>query len=63
MSSIYPPLVSPGVPHIPIDRFGNLYATVSGTGIGLGAVDSDTNVRDRLAIAGLHGRVARMKPC
>ena len=61
MSASYPALVGPGVPQLPVDRFGNLYAIVSGTGTGLGVADLDTNVRERLAIAGLHGRVARMK--
>ena len=56
-------LVGPGVPQLPVDMFGNLYATASGTGPGLAVVDLDTNVRDRLTIAGLHGRVARMKRC
>ena len=60
MSVIYPALAGPGVPQLLEDRFGNLYATVSGTGPGL---DLDTNVKDRLAIAGLHGRVARIKHC
>ena len=40
------------LPQLPLDRFGNLYATVSGTGPGLGVVDLDTNVDDRLIIAG-----------
>ena len=61
MSATYPALTGPGVPQLPVDRFVNLYATVSGTGHGLGVVDVDTNMRDRLAIAGLH--VARMKHC
>ena len=52
MSATYPALVGPGVPQLPLDRFGNLYATVSGTGHGLGVVDLDTNVDDRLVIAG-----------
>ena len=28
-------LVGPGVPQLPLDRFGKLYPTVSGTGPGL----------------------------
>ena len=52
MSATYPALVGPGVPQLPLERFGNLYATVSGTGPGLGVVDLDTNVDDRLVIAG-----------
>ena len=52
MSATYPALVGPGVPQLPLDRFGNLYATVSGTGPGLGVVDLDTNVDDILVIAG-----------
>ena len=63
MSATYLALVGPGVPLLPLDRFDNLYATVPGTGHGLGVVDLDTNVRDRLAIAGLHVGVARMKRC
>ena len=63
MSATYPALVCPGVPQLPLDRFGNLYTTVSGAGPGLGVVDLDTNMRDRLAIAGLHVGVARMKRC
>ena len=51
MSATYPALVGPGVPQLPVDRFGNVYATASGTGPALGVVDSDTYVRDRLAIA------------
>ena len=47
-------------PQLPEDTFGNLYATVSGTGPEL---DLDTNVKDRLTIADLHGRVTRMKLC
>ena len=61
MSATYPALVGPGVPQLLVDRFGNLYATVSGTGPGLGVVDLDTNVICRLVISGLHGRVATMK--
>ena len=56
-------LVGPVVPQLPLDRFGNLYATVSCTGLRLGVVDLDTDVRDRLAIGGLHIGVARMKRC
>ena len=56
-------LVDPSIPQLPLDRFGNLYATVSGTGHGLGVVDLGTNVTDRLGIAGLHDGVARMKRC
>ena len=52
MSATYPFLVGPGVPQLPLDRFGNVYATVSGTGAGRGVVDLDTNVGDRLVIAG-----------
>ena len=63
MPVTYPALVGLGVPQLLVDRFGNLYTTVSGTGPGLGVVDLDTNVIYRLAIAGLHGRVARMKRC
>ena len=63
MSATYLALVGPGVPLLPLDRFDNLYATVPGTGHGIGVVDFDTNVRDRLAIAGLHVGVARMKRC
>ena len=63
MSATAPALVGPGVPQLPLDRFGNLYATVSGTGPGLGVVDWETNVRDKLAIASLHGRIARIKRC
>ena len=44
--------VGPGVPQLPVDRFGNLYATVSGTGPGQGVVDLDSNVRDRFVIEG-----------
>ena len=51
---------SPGVPQLPVDRLGNVYTTVSGTGPGLGVVDSDTNMGNRLAIAALHDRVAMM---
>ena len=61
MSATYPALPCPGVPQLPLDRFGNLYTTVSGAGPGLGVVDLDTNMRDRLA--GLHVGVARMKRC
>ena len=50
MSATYPALVSPSVPQLPLDRFGNLYPTVSGTWPGLGVVDLDTNVIYRLAI-------------
>ena len=52
----YPALVGTRVPQLPVDMFANLYATVSCTGAGLGVVDWDTNVRYRLAIAGMHGR-------
>ena len=52
MSDTYPTVVGPDVPQLPLDRFGNLYATVSGTGHGLGVVDLDNNVDDRLVIAG-----------
>ena len=55
MSASYQALVGPGVPQSPLDRFGNLDATLSGTGLGL--------VRDRFAIAGLHVGVTRMKRC
>ena len=58
MSATYPALVCPGVPHLPLNRVGNLYTTVSGAGPGLGVVDLDTNMRDRLAIAGVHVGVA-----
>ena len=32
MSATYPALFGPHVPQLPVDRFGNGYATVSGTG-------------------------------
>ena len=53
MSTTYPALVA------------QVYHSYSGTGPGLhvGVVDLDTNVTDRLAIAGLHDGVARMKSC
>ena len=60
MSATYSARAGTGVPQLAVDRFGNLY-TVSGTGSGLGVVDSETNVRDRLVIARVHGRLARMK--
>ena len=42
----YTAFVGPSVPQLPLDRFGNLYATVSGTGSGLlGVVDPENNYR------------------
>ena len=49
MSATYPAFVGLGVPQLLLDRFGNLYATVSGAGPGLCVVDLDTN-----NIAGFH---------
>ena len=63
MSAPYLALVGPGVPLLPLERFGNLYVTVPSTGHGPGVVDLDTNVIDILAIAGLHVGVAMMKRC
>ena len=61
MSVTNPALVCPGVPQLSLHRFGNFYTTVSGAGPGLGVVDLDTKMSDRLA--GLHAGVARMKRC
>ena len=58
MSATYPAFVGLGVPQLLLDRFGNLYATVSGAGPGLCVVDLDTN-----NIAGFHVGVPRMKRC
>ena len=42
--SYLPAFVGLGVPQLLLDRFGNLYATVSGAGHGLCVVDLDTNM-------------------
>ena len=59
MSATYPAFVGLCVPQLLLDRFGNLYATVSGAGPGLCVVDLDTTKY----IAGFYVGVPRMKCC